>query len=80
MYSPALETVPTTALPPATPFTCQLTAVLLVPLTVAVNCRVPPVVSEADVGEMLSETVGAVTVTVAEADLVVSATLVAFTV
>ena len=49
-----------------------------VPLTVAVNCCVPPVKREADVGLTLTET--SVTVTVAEADLVVSATLVAVTV
>ncbi len=51
------------------------------PVTVALNCCVPLVVKEADVGETDTATVaGAVTVTVADADLVVSATLVAFTV
>ena len=59
----------------------QVTAVLLLPLTVAVNCCVPPVNSEEVVGEIVIDTTGAaLTVTVAEADLVVSATLVAFTV
>ena len=48
------------------------------PVTVAVNCWLPPVRRDADVGLMLMET--SVTVTVAEADLVVSATLVAVTV
>ena len=56
----------------------QVTAVLLEPLMVAVNCCVPPVSSEAEIGEMVTET--AVTVTAAEADLVVSAALVAVTV
>ena len=59
----------------------QVTAVLLLPLTVAVNCCVPPVNSEEEVGEIVIETTGgALTVTVAAADLVVSAALVAFTV
>ena len=59
----------------------QVTAVLLLPLTVAVNCCVPLVKMEAEVGEIVTETTGAaLTVTVAEADLVVSAALVAFTV
>ena len=52
---------------------------MLVPVTVAVNCWVPPVSSDADIGEIVTAT-GAVTVTVAEADLVVLATLVALTV
>ena len=60
----------------------QLTAVLVVPVTVAVNCCVRPVKSAAEVGLMLTAITGggAVTVTVAVADLVVSATLVARTV
>ena len=57
----------------------QVTAVLLVPVTVAENCCVPPVWSEADVGDTEIAT-GVATVTVAEADLVVSAALVAVTV
>jgi hypothetical protein len=32
--------VPVAVLPPATPFTCQVTAVLLVFVTVADNCTV----------------------------------------
>jgi len=48
--------------------------VLLEPVTVAVNCCVPLVRSEAEVG--LTETaIGTVTVTVEDADFVVSATL-----
>ncbi len=61
------------------PVAVQVTAVLVVPVTVAVNCWVPPVMSEAEVGAMLTAT-GIVTVTVAEADFVESATLVAVTV
>ena len=57
----------------------QVTPVLLLPLTVAVNCWVPPGCSDVEAGEMDTAT-GALTVTVAEADLVVSATLVAVTV
>jgi hypothetical protein len=66
---PVVETVP--------PVADQVTAVLLEPVTVAVNCCVPPVRSEAEVGLMLTDTNE--TVTVADADLVVSATLVAVT-
>jgi hypothetical protein len=60
------------------PVADQVTAVLLVPVTVAVNCWVPAVRREAELGVMLTET--NVTVTVAEADLLLSATLVALTV
>ena len=56
----------------------QVTAALLVPVTVAENCCVPPVWSDADVGDIETAT-GAATVTLAEADLVVSAALVAVT-
>ena len=71
VYSPTVVIVP--------PVAVQVTAVLVVPLTVAVNCCVPPVVSEAVVG-LIATATGTVTVTVAEADFVVSATLVAVTV
>lgn len=55
------------------------------PCTVAVNCRVPLRVAEVEAGETVTDVtagLGAVvvTVTVAEADLVESATLVAATV
>lgn len=56
----------------------QVTAVLLLPLTLAVNCCEPPLESDAEPGEMVTATVAA-TVTDAEADLLVSATLVAVT-
>jgi len=64
------------------PVVDQVTAVLLDPVTTAVNCCVPPVVTEAVVGLMLTAITGggAVTVTVAEADFVGSAILVAVTV
>jgi len=63
------------------PVADQVTAVLLLPLTLAVNCCVPPVVSDADPGEIETATTGAaLTVTLADADLVVSAALVAVTV
>src|SRR5690348_5898822 len=42
VYKPLLSTVPTEGLPPVAPFTCQVTCVLLVPLTEAVNCCCSP--------------------------------------
>ena len=58
----------------------QVTAVLLEPVMVAVNCCVPLVSMEAEVGEIVIETTGGeLTVTAAEADLVLSAMLVAVT-
>ena len=73
VYSPLLDTVP--------PVADQVTDVFVLPVTVAVNCCVPPVCSEADVGLTLTTTGGggAMTVTLAEADFLVSATLVALT-
>jgi len=59
----------------------QFTAVLLLPVTVALNCWEPPLNIDADTGEIVTATTGgAFTVTLADADLVESATLVAFTV
>jgi hypothetical protein len=72
VYIPLEETLP--------PVADQVTEALLLPVTVAVNCWVPPVCIAAAVGEMVTATTGALTVTVAEADFVVSAALVAFTV
>src|SRR3989442_812681 len=43
--------VPTVVLPPARPFTCQVTAVLFVFCTVAVNCRLPLIGTVAEVGK-----------------------------
>jgi hypothetical protein len=71
VYRPEIEIVPAVA--------DQVTAVLLLPVTVAVNCCVALVMSAADVG-LIDTATGAVTVTVADADLVVSATLFAVTV
>ena len=74
VYIPVLEIVP--------PVADQVTDVFVLPVTVAVNCWVAPVCTDAEVGLMLTTTGGggAVTVTVAEADFVGSATLVALTV
>src|SRR5215475_6145292 len=63
--------------PPPASCTRQVTTVLLVPVTVAVNCRCPPVVTEAVGGD--TDTVTRDTVTVAVAVWVVSAWLVAIT-
>jgi hypothetical protein len=58
----------------------QVTAVLELPLTAAVNCCDAPVVREAEVGEIVTATVAAAaTLTAADADLFVSAMLVAVT-
>ena len=59
----------------------QVTAVLVVPVTVAVNCWVPPAETVAPVGEIATDTVlGGFTVTVDEAELELLAWLVALTV
>src|SRR6266540_1385266 len=80
VYSPVAEMVPTVVLPPATPSTDHCTLVLVVPVTVAVNCFVVFTATLAEVGLMLIATPPLVTVTAAFADLVVSALLVAVTV
>ena len=64
-------------MPPATPFTDQLTLVLVDPVTVAPNGCVAETCTEALVGETDTDTVAGVIVTVAEALLVGSAALVA---
>jgi hypothetical protein len=71
VYRPLLEIVP--------PVADHVTLVFELPVTVALNCCVPPVDSETEPGFTDTAT-GAVMVTVADADFVVSATLVAFTV
>jgi hypothetical protein len=53
VYSPVVEMKPTVVLPPVTEFTCQVTAVLVVLPTVAVNCCVAPVLTDAEVGEIV---------------------------
>jgi hypothetical protein len=57
----------------------QFTEVFVEPVTVAVNCCVPPVLTDADVGliDTATDCVGAVTVTVAEDVFVESAALLA---
>ncbi len=62
------------------PVVVQVTAVLVVPVTVAVNCWVAPVESGAVPGASDTATTAALTVTVADADFVESAALVAVTV
>jgi hypothetical protein len=42
VYNPVAEIVPKALDPPAVPFTCQVTAVLVLFVTVAVNCAVAP--------------------------------------
>ena len=78
VYSPLVETVPTVESPSLMPSTDHCTAVFVVPVTVAVNCFVVLSGTLAEVGLMLTATAG--TVTVAFADLVESALLVAVTV
>ena len=53
-----VEIVPTDELPPAVPFTCQVTAVFDVLATVAINCRGDPAGTLAMLGEMLTVTAG----------------------
>lgn len=62
------------------PVAVHVTDVFELPVTVAMNCWVVPVCMEGLVGVTETLTAGAVTVTVAEADFVLSAALVAVTV
>lgn len=80
VYSPADVIVPQVLPLQPMPVTFQVTAVFAVPVTVAVNCRWPPVLTCALLGEMLT-LIGApvLIVTVADADRVGSATKVAVT-
>ena len=71
MYIPEEEIVPPLELPPTTPFTSQLTAVLLVPDTVALNAWVWPTFTLVLAGETATETgTGALIATVALAEAV----------
>lgn len=74
-YKPLLEINPTAWLPPATPFTSQVTDVLAAPFTVAVNCWVPKLATLAVLGDTLTvlAPVAAVTVTLADPNFVESA-------
>ena len=64
-YSPVVLTVPG-------PGVLQVAAVLVVPLTVAVSCCVAPSMTVGVLGATFTVTTGAVIVTVAVSDLVVS--------
>jgi hypothetical protein len=72
VYKPVDDTLPHAEPTQPLPLTFQRTDVLLVPLTVAVNCCVAPSVTVAVVGEMLT-VIGGTIVTVAVLDLVESA-------
>ena len=50
VYAPEVVIVPLVELPPATPFTCQVTAVFVDPLTVAWKASGWPTTTVADVG------------------------------
>jgi hypothetical protein len=50
VYSPLAFIVPTVELPPAVPFTCQVTVVFAVPVTVPKNCFVAPGLTVTDAG------------------------------
>jgi len=77
---PPVEIRPTVELPPAIPFTFQVTRPSLVPVTVAVNWADCRTFTVADVGETWTATVlGAVIVTAAEPLAVGVATEVACT-
>ena len=81
LYRPLVEMAPVMVFPPVVLLTCQVTAVVGWPLIVAENCCVVKTSTVAVLG--LTATVPevcVVTVTVAEADFVVSATEVAVTV
>jgi hypothetical protein len=71
--------VPVAELPPWTPFTCQVTLVFVVPLTVALNCFVLPPGKVTAAGEIVTDTTttGALMLTVALAEYAELATLVA---
>ena len=50
VYNPLALMVPAVVLPPGVPFTCQVTAVFVVPVTVARNCIVEPGLTVAEAG------------------------------
>ena len=58
VYSPLAPMVPVAAVPPVTPFTFQATDWFAEFFTVAVNCSVLPIRTEAEVGEMVTLTGG----------------------
>ena len=71
-----MEIVPTVVFPPVIPLTCQVTCVLVVLMTVAVNARVLPVwtLAVGGVTDTLTGRGGAVMLTCAEPERVGSAT------
>ena len=79
VYRPLDEMVPQLTPEQPTPDTPQLTAVFVVPVTVAANCCVCPTTICAVVGERWTTTGGRI-VTATEADFVISALEVAVTV
>jgi hypothetical protein len=79
VYKPLVEMVPQPLPEQPAPLRLHVTAVFVVFITVAVNCCVFPATTCAPVGEMLTATGGRM-VTVADADLVLSATEVAVTI
>ena len=72
--------VPVAAAPPVTPFTCQVTPVLLVFVTVAVNCCVRPTCTDGVFGDSVTLIGSGATVIVALPDFVLSVTDVAVSV
>jgi hypothetical protein len=64
-----VEIVPTVLFPPGIPLTLQVTAIFVVPVTVAVNCWVVPGATVAEVGE--TETcIGVAAIAFPESDMV----------
>lgn len=79
VYKPVASMVPTVALPPAMPLTAQVTVVVMVPVTVAVNCCIAPVAMLGVEGDTLT-VMGVVMDTTVVATKEGSTTLVAVTV
>src|SRR5579859_2032928 len=65
--------VPTTALPPATPFTAHVTGVVVLPEIIVLNCNVLLRTTLTVIGITVREVDAATMLTFAEADRVVSA-------
>lgn len=63
VYNPAAEIVPTVVLPPTTPLTFQVTAWFEEFCTVALNCRVRRVFTEALEGDTVTVTGASTTAT-----------------
>lgn len=80
VYRPVVLIVPAVGPPPNAPSTYQPTVVLDVPVTLALNCCCPPALRLAVAGVTVIATCDGVTVTVADAELALSATDTAFTV